>query len=221
MSTDFFCGEAFAYQEFNYFEGLKIDFMIIRLLIILACVVVFINGCNSVISQNFGTHKLRTYSIEDVLKNGLGDADFVEIENAWLPGDFVYKAAKNPKNPGVIIYPVLSREQLAQRDSGLQVEPAAIAWTMNFPSQCVDAGNCIKRGPVSLRGVVRQLPKDRRAAGLLREKGYRISDTAFRIEHGRAPLAWYWNVLMMLGAVALAIGIEAYGQGKNRKNQNR
>lgn len=186
--------------------------MIIRLLIILACVVVFINGCNSVISQHFGTHKLRTYTIEEVAGDGLGDADFVEVENAWLPGDFVYKAAKSPSNPGVIIYPVLTREQLALRDSGRQVEPALIAWTTDFPAQCVDAGNCIERGQITLKGIVRDLPKDRRAAGLLGEKGYLISETALRIEHGREPLAWYWNVLMMLGATALAVAVEAYGQ---------
>ncbi|MCB0571720.1 MAG: hypothetical protein KDC66_18250 [Phaeodactylibacter sp.] len=190
--------------------------MIIRLLIILACVVVFINGCNSVISQQFGTHKLRTYTMDEVASNGLGDADFVQVNGAWLSGDFVYKAAKSPSNPGVIIYPILTREQLALRDSGLQAEPALIAWTTDFPSQCVEAGNCIQRGEINLRGIVRELPKDRRAADLLKDKGYRVSETALRIEHGREPLAWYWNVLMMLGAVALAVGVEANSQRRKR-----
>jgi hypothetical protein len=193
--------------------------MIIRLLVILICCVVFINGCNSVISQHFGTHKLRAYPLEKALQTGVGDADFIELEDAWLSGDFVYKAAKNPNNPGVIIYPVLTKEQLAQRDSGLTVEPGIIAWTTDFPSQCVEAKNCIQRQQLSLRGIVRDLPKDRRAAGLLEGQGYRISDSALLLEHGRSPLAWHWNALMMLAAVLVILSVEAYNQRKLKKGQ--
>jgi hypothetical protein len=200
--------------------GKKASYMIIRLLIILSCVVVFINGCNSVISQHFGTHKLRAYTIEEALQNGIGDADFIELNGAWLPGDFVYKAAKNPNNPGVIIYPVLSAEQQQARDNGQPVKPGIIAWTTNFPSECVEAGNCILPEQLSLRGIVRDLPKDRRAAYLLQAKGYQISENALLIEHGRSPLAWHWNALMMMGAVLAILLVEAYNQRK-LKSQDR
>ncbi|MCB0596690.1 MAG: hypothetical protein H6557_33220 [Lewinellaceae bacterium] len=191
--------------------------MIIRILIILGCVVVFINGCNSLISQHFGTHKLRGYTMEEVQQSGVGDADFIEVENAVLSGDFVFKAAKSPTNPGVIIYPVLSREQLAAHNRGETVSPNIIAWTTDFPSQCVEAGNCIKAGPLALKGIVRNLPDDRQGQGQLEEKGYRVADSAIYLDHGQAPLAWYWNLLLMLGAAAAIFGIEAYSHSRQRK----
>ena len=191
--------------------------MIVRILIILACVVVFINGCNSLISQHFGTHKLRGYTIEMVQQSGIGDADFIMVDNALLPGDFVFKAAKSPTNPGVIIYPVLSREQLEAHERGEAVSPDIIAWTMDFPSQCVDAGNCIQAGPVALKGVVRNLPNDRQGQGQLRDKGYQVTDKAIYLEHGQEPTSWYWNLLMMLGAAAVAFSIEAYSHSQQRK----
>ncbi|MCO6476579.1 MAG: hypothetical protein J5I94_08150 [Phaeodactylibacter sp.] len=191
--------------------------MIIRLLIILGCVVVFINGCNSLISQNFGTHKLRIYSMEEVQQSGIGDADFIEINGGLLSGDFVFKAAKSPANPGVIIYPVLTEEQLEAHSRGAAVTPEIIAWTTNFPSQCVEAGNCIESGPVTLRGIVRDLPKDRQGQGQLVEKGYGLSENAVFVEYGQEPLAWYWNLLMMAGAAAAIFGIEAYSHRQRRK----
>lgn len=193
--------------------------MIIRILLILGCVVVFINGCNSLISQHFGTHKLRAYTMEAAQQSGIGDADFIELSGGWLPGDFVFKAAKSPTNPGVIIYPVLSEAQLAAHRRGEAVTPDIIAWTTDFPSQCVEAGDCIKAGPVELKGIVRELPDDRQGQWQLEAKGYRIADGAIYIEHGQEPLAWHWNLLMMLGAAAAALGVEAYGQSRQRKRQ--
>ncbi|MCB9291685.1 MAG: hypothetical protein H6559_00925 [Lewinellaceae bacterium] len=191
--------------------------MIIRMLIILGCVVVFINGCNSLISQHFGTHKLRSYTMEDVQQAGIGDADYIAVGDAWLSGDFVFKAAKSPANPGVIIYPVLSREQFEAKKRGEPVRPDIIAWTTDFPSQCVGAGNCIEAGPAALQGIVRDLPNDRQGQGQLEGKGYRLADDAIYLEHGQAPLAWYWNLLMMIGAAAAAIGVEAYSHRRQRK----
>ncbi|MCB9290478.1 MAG: hypothetical protein H6560_24420 [Lewinellaceae bacterium] len=193
--------------------------MILRILIILGCVVVFINGCNSLISQHFGTHKLRVYTIEQVQESGIGDADFIEVEDAFLSGDFVFKAAKNPSNPGAIIYPVLSAKQMVAHGKGENVAPDIIAWTTDFPSQCVEAGNCIKAGTISLRGIVRELPNDRQGQKQLAAKGYDIGEKVIYIEHGQEPLQWYWNLLLMFGAAAVAFGVEAYGHVRQRKKR--
>ncbi len=190
--------------------------MIIRILIILACVVVFINSCNSLISQNFGTHKLRTYTMEEAVESGIGDADFIELKNAYLSGDFVFKAAENPNGPGVVIYPVLSASQLEAHGRGETVAPDFIAWTTDFPSQCVEAGNCVEKGQLSLKGIVRSLPDDRQGQQQLENKGYEITEQAIFIDHGQEPLAWYWNLLMMIGAAAVAFLVELYNQHRQK-----
>ena len=128
--------------------------MIIRLLIILGCVVVFINGCNSLISQHFGTHKLRGYTMEEVQQTGIGDADFIEVSGALLSGDFVFKAAKSPTNPGVIIYPVLSDGQLAAHRRAHRVDPAqeAVAFAGEEGARAAQAHGHVGAQVVALQG---------------------------------------------------------------------
>ena len=61
--------------------------MLLRYLILFGGIVMMITGCNSLISQQFGTHQLRTVNMQDAVANGLGDADFIELDGAIL-GEF-------------------------------------------------------------------------------------------------------------------------------------
>ena len=136
--------------------------MIVRIIIILLCLVFFINGCNSLISQFFGTHKLRSFDMAEVAEKGIGDADYVEITNARFEPDFVYQEAEEPGSPPIILYPVFAESSPAQT-------PALLAW-----------------------------------------KGYSWESPVIVINENEAPVAWYWNALMMLGAGLVAIGMEAF-----------
>ena len=106
--------------------------MIFRVIIVILCLTVFINGCNSLISLQFGTHKLRTISIDQVIENGVGDADYLEITGAWQTDDYIYVPGKKPPETAVIIYPLLSEDQVQKVESGQQIAPAVIAWTKQF-----------------------------------------------------------------------------------------
>ncbi|WP_282777273.1 hypothetical protein [Phaeodactylibacter xiamenensis] len=178
--------------------------MIVRIIIILLCLVFFINGCNSLISQFFGTHKLRSFEMAEVAEKGIGDADYVEITNARFEPDFVYQEAEEPGSPPIILYPVFAESSPAQT-------PALLAWTADFFDPCVEADTCIAAGTRTLRGVVRPLP-DANLTGLdrLKEKGYSWESPVIVINENEAPVAWYWNALMMLGAGLVAIGMEAF-----------
>lgn len=182
--------------------------MILRIVFILLCLVFFINGCNSLISQYFGTHKLRSFSMSKVQKDGVGDSDYIEISNAWLSGDFAYTHGKIEKESGLILYPVLSQEQLQARQQGEKVKVQVIAWSTDFHSPCVDEKNCIQAGSSTLRGVVRNLPQDRRKPELLIPMGYELAENPLYINHNQAPLPWYWNAGMMLGAALIAYIVE-------------
>lgn len=191
--------------------------MIVRIILILVCISFFINSCNSLVSQFFGTHKLRTLPITQAQQEGVGDADYLELEDVSLSGDFAFQASAYPNSPGIILYPVLTPEQAEQRAQGQDVTLHFVAWTADFHSPCVDEGNCISAGTQNLRGVVREIPEDR-LPGLdkLRAQGYVIKERVVTINQGEAPIAWYWNALAMLGAAAFAVGMEAY---YNRKNE--
>jgi len=193
--------------------------MIVRIIIILVCVTFFINGCNSLISQFFGTHKLRTYDVETVEKEGVGDSDYINLSSAQLNGDFVYQESEYPNEPGVIIYPVLTKAQVEEKDNGKIVKPSLIAWTADFHAPCVQSQNCIPKGVQSITGVVRDIP-DNQLPGLekLQKQGYEIGAQVTFVNQGEAPLAWYWNGLIMLGAAAIAVGVEAYWSGKKTRN---
>jgi hypothetical protein len=193
--------------------------MIVRIIIILVCITFFINGCNSLISQYFGTHKLRTFDMEKAVKEGIGDSDFVSLDNAWLNGDFVFQASEYPNTPGVIIYPVLTAEQKEQRSKGERVKPAFIAWSADFHSPCVGENNCIEPRVAAVSGVVREVPKDRQVGiDKLDAKGYIGLEEAVFINHGEEPAPWYWNALMMLIPAIIAVGMEAIFNRKKVAN---
>lgn len=190
--------------------------MLFRLLTVLICLVVFINGCNSVVSQYFGTHKLRNFTIQQALNKGIGDSDFIELTGASPTGDFVFVPGKRANDPGIIIFPLLSEEQLAQLDQGQQVRPRVIAWTEDFNPDCVKQGNCVPRGVQTYKGIIRNLSKEKNKTSQLPAAKYALPKYVIYMETNREPIAWYWNVAMMVGAVLLAFIVERKNFFKRR-----
>lgn len=64
-------------------------------------------------------------------EKGVGDADFVEISNVWLTGDYLIVPPRTSADRAVLIYPAVTQAQLALIDSGAVVLPF-IAWTRDF-----------------------------------------------------------------------------------------
>ncbi|MEM1216539.1 MAG: hypothetical protein AAGJ82_12680 [Bacteroidota bacterium] len=183
--------------------------MWIRLTAILLCVVFFITGCNSLISQFFGTHKLRTFPMFEVVQTGIGDADFVSLEGAWQTGDYLVVPPRNKADKAVLIYPLLTEIQLAAVEKGELVEPRIIAWTKNFSLDCDEENNCAPRQRVDALGIVREMRREKKKAHMLPSNKYRLPENVDYVEVGRSPLAWYWNLLMLVGGLGLAFFIES------------
>ncbi len=189
--------------------------MLYRLIIVLGCIVLFINSCNSIISGFTGTHKLRTFTVEEVEQKGIGDSDFVEITGAWRTGDYQYAPPRKGEQAGAVQYPVMSAERLAQLDSNQMTRIAIVAWTQAYNPDCVKRGDCAPRGQVSLKGVVRKIPKSKNKVQNFPDQ-YDVSEYAVYVETDRAPLAWYWHLALMGGAVLVGIGTE-YIYSRRRK----
>ncbi len=182
--------------------------MLFRIITVLACIVVFINGCNSLISLQFGTHKLRAYTMEEALRNGIGDADYIELKDAWTTGDYVYVQGKRKTDKPIIIFPLVSSEQLAQLEQGQTVQPRFIGWTEKFSPQCVGDANCAPRLQGSFKGIIRDLSKEKDRTMQLSTTKFTLPADPVFLETGRAPLAWYWNLAMMVGAFLVAFILE-------------
>ncbi|MEL6660496.1 MAG: hypothetical protein AAFP77_17270 [Bacteroidota bacterium] len=190
--------------------------MWVRIIAILFCVVFLINGCNSLISQFFGTHKLRTFSMSEVLETGIGDSDYVRIEGAWQSGDYIVVPPRTSAEKAILIFPLLSEDQLKAAEAGEVVEPRIICWTKDFSLNCDEENTCAPRTEVDLQGIIRKIRKQKNKAHLLATNKYSLPENVDYVEVGRSPLAWYWNLLIVLGSLGFAFFIE---QRANKKRQ--
>jgi hypothetical protein len=194
----------------------KINQMILRIIIILIGVFFFVNGCSSLVSSVAGTHKLRTLSMQEVRQSGVGDADYVEITGAWSSGAYIFEPHRRTSWPGFVQWPVLSATQLDSLEQGRQVTVEVYAWTKRYDKTCVEAENCVKRGSVPLKGLIRPLNKKFNKMASFPDEQYLMAENPVFIEYNRQPLAWYWNLGIMLLAAALILLVEQQRIQKER-----
>ncbi|KAA3640741.1 MAG: hypothetical protein DWQ02_01555 [Bacteroidetes bacterium] len=169
--------------------------MLFRFVFILACVVIFINSCNSVVSLNFGTHKLRSFTMEEVESSGLGDSDFVEITDAQLTGDFIHAPGTKEKDGGLVLYPLLSKKGLEAYEKGESPSARIVAWTDIFEWDCLEAKNCAPKGETTIKGVIRKMEPEKDKSQSL---NVQLPELPIYLEVGREPTPWYWHALLML-----------------------
>lgn len=191
----------------------------LRMLIVLAGIVLTINGCNSLISQFFGTHKLRQMQLSEAETQGLGDADFVALTDLVVPGDYVIGRALHDTDQPIAIFPLLTPAQYADYQAGRQTAPRVLAWT-KVEEDCIGRGDCIQAGGTTIRGLVRSPNPRKDASAGLAEANFRIPDDIYFLEAYRAPLAWYWNLLMVIVGIGLAVGVEARAARRRRQTTN-
>ncbi len=195
--------------------------MIFRIIIILVCILIFVNGCNSLISGLAGTHKLRTFSFEETIKEGIGDSDFIEVNGGWSSGEYIFEPHRNASWPGFVQWPVLSRAQMDSLENGQKVMIRMVAWTRKYDKTCLELKNCIQKGEISLKGLVRPLNKRFNKISTLAQEAYIPSKDIIYVEYNRQPLAWYWNLLLMIGAAGLTFSVERWLSRKEKKLINK
>lgn len=190
--------------------------MLYRLVIVLGCVVLFVNSCNSVISSFTGTHKLRTFTVEQVEKDGLGDSDFVEITGVWVPGDFLHVPPRKGERKGVVQYPAMSQDRYNLLQNNQPVRTSIIVWTQGFDPNCVQRGDCVTTGKKTIRGIVNKMPNAKNKTKELPAK-YELPQHVIYVETERAPMAWYWHLVLMGVAGLLILGTEFYYNQRRKK----
>lgn len=186
-----------------------------RLVIILVGIVFMINGCNSLISQNFGTHKLRVLDFNEVVAEGLGDADFVELNEAEIAETYIVGPRLNANGKDYHLHPILTETQLEAYERGETVRPKVVGWfKIPYPA-CVDNGDCMA-DPNAIRGLVADPGDDQNPVHEWADKRIELPEDVVYLQLWETPLEWYWNLLMFLGGIGVAIGVEAYYQQKQK-----
>ena len=110
---------------------------VLRLIIVLSGIVLMVNGCNGLLSQFFGTHKLRTFSAETALREGVGDADFVAFTDCYTTGRFTVGPALHDTDKDILLYPLYSSAQADSLQNGLTVTARLIGWETIYDPSCV------------------------------------------------------------------------------------
>ena len=144
-----------------------------------------ITGCNNLISQRFGTHRLRVLSATELAAGGVGDADFLEVTDAELGPGVVRRLLHEGRQDYAIERPLVRRSAPAPAPRLLT------AWWPCRGTHCA-AASLPPGGATALRGMV-TAPRGSRGGA------------ATYLKLGDAPLAWYWNLLLLLGGLGIAL----------------
>jgi hypothetical protein len=165
---------------------------VFRLLVVFVGIVMTISGCNGLLSSQFGTHRLREVPIEQAV-DGVGDSDYVRVRGAqWTEeGMRLYHPSSGDS---IFSYLLLRR-------GAVDSSEAIILWSDEFFERELS----VKPRPV---GMV-ESPSGYFIVESWNQLGYRVDPSSPIIRYGRHPLAWYWNVAICAGGLALALGTEA------------
>ncbi|PHI21036.1 hypothetical protein CEQ90_04970 [Lewinellaceae bacterium SD302] len=185
--------------------------------IVLLGIVVMINGCNGLISQNFGTHKLRTVALQTVLDSGMGDADFVRLEEAELTDNYLIGEALTDDDEDYHLHAILTPEQAAAYTAGEKVTAGMVGWYKIPYEDCVKNGDCQYGNQGFVEGLITE-PTDRKnPVESWPRHNIELAEEVIYLQLWKAPLAWYWNLLMFLGGLGVAMLVE--GRYQYRKSE--
>ncbi len=192
--------------------------MIFRYLLMFTGIVLMITGCNSLVSQQFGTHRLRTIPLATVESSGVGDADFVEITAAHLGTPLIVGPALRETDKDYVLRPVFSAEQQAAWAAGQTVEVAMVAWTETDDPNCTTPPGCLPASDVPLRGLISEPTEKKNPVSAWATQRIALRPNVVYLQLYEQPMAWYWNLLLLLGGLGLAIIPEALRFQKRSAN---
>jgi hypothetical protein len=193
--------------------------MILRYLVLFGGIVLMITGCNSLISQNFGTHRLRTLDVTTAASGGLGDADYVQLTNAVIGEAFIVGPALRSSDKDYVLRPILNATQAADWKSGATVSTNLVAWTETNDPVCIAAPGCPPAATDPVIGLLSKPTTRKNPVADWPDQRIGLEAPVSYLQLNEKPMAWYWNLLLFLGGLGLAILPEARRFAK-RKPKN-
>lgn len=190
--------------------------MILRYLVLFGGIVLMITGCNSLISQNFGTHRLRTLDVSTATAGGLGDADYVQLTNAIIGEAFIVGPALRSSDKDYVLRPILNSEQATAWKNGATVTTDLIAWTETTDPACIVSPGCLPATTDPVIGLLSEPTSRKNPVTLWSAQRIELASSTSYLQLNEKPMAWYWNLLLLLAGLGLAIVPEArrFAKGK-------
>lgn len=183
--------------------------MILRYLVLFGGIIMLITGCNGLISQNFGTHRLRTVDVTTAIADGLGDADFVELTGAVVGEPSITGPALRSSDKDYVLRPVFTPEEHKNWLAGESVTTSVIAWTETDRIDGKDFPYCAAPDYCGMRGLL-SIPTDQKnPVGQWPAQRITLAPDVMYLQLGEQPMAWYWNLALLLGGGLLALVPEA------------
>lgn len=183
--------------------------MLLRYLILFGGIVLMITGCNSLISQNFGTHRLRTLDVTAAASGGLGDADYVQLTNAVIGEAFIVGPALRSSDKDYVLRPILNQKQATSWQNGSTVTTSLVAWTETTDPACTTPPGCPPAADDPVIGLLSEPTPRKNPASQWQDQRIELAPSTTYLQLYEKPMAWYWNLLLFLAGLGLAIVPEA------------
>lgn len=176
-----------------------------------------ITGCNSLISQQFGTHRLRTFDVKEATAEGFGDADFVEVTGGMVGEPMIVGPALRSTDKDYVLRPIFTEEQAGEWAAGETVITSLIGWSETEDPACIKAPGCLPAPNTPVRGLLSE-PTDRKnPVEEWAAQRVKLAAEPVYLQLYEQPMAWYWNLALFLSGLLLAILPEAYRFQKKKR----
>lgn len=183
--------------------------MILRYLVLFGGIVMMITGCNSLVSQTFGTHSLHELSAAEATAEGVGDADYVSVKGL-VPAEYAICLPVSGwlGNYYAISRPLLTPAQAKASSEGKTVEVSIIGWFKSEHESC----DLILEDPTAEVEHIGLVNPPNVAADVLKKlssKNFKLRKPVVYLQLAEKPMAWYWNLILMISGILLAVLPEA------------
>jgi hypothetical protein len=175
------------------------------------------NGCDGLT----GNKDLVEYSIEKIEQSGTAENRYIQINNGYTTGEFVYHTDKNlPNSANSIIFPLISKsnfEKGVKGETNLSIKVLVQRSSKRFNSHCIEDTSCIndvvdqqmKKKGYSVKGLtlIGLNDVDSETKKLLGSSGFNIDSNVVFLEEDMEPTSNTKSILMLIGGILGIIGI--------------
>lgn len=163
---------------------------------------------------------LKSFTIEEMERGGVGSARYVEIKGGFAWGNFVH-VTDDYGHIQKVIYPIVSTETMDDIYSGRKIKVTVLVEDANIDPDCVKTKSCVRTDTITVCGIIEHdvNMETRNAINKLNDDLFALDEHLLILKDGTKPRAWYWNVLMLVVSVSFLFYVAISVANALRSNQ--